>query len=58
MTVAFLFTVLAELSYDELLLDHLDFLVEGMQVLIVELVHVLEKDPGGGQGRPVEELHK
>jgi hypothetical protein len=57
--VAFLlFPVLAELSDDELLLDHLDFLVEGLQVHIVELVHVLEKDPGGRQGRPVEELHK
>jgi len=57
-SVAFLFSVLAELSNDELLLDHLNFLVEGLQVHIVELVHVLEKDPGGGQGRPVEELHK
>ena len=57
--VAFLlFPVLAELSDDELLLDHLDFLVEGLQVHIVEFVHVLEKDPGGRQGRPVQELHK
>ncbi len=50
--------VLAELGDDELLLDHLDLLVEGLQVDEVELVDVLEEDPDGGQGGPVEVLHE
>jgi hypothetical protein len=57
---AFIFVLafLAELSYDELLLDHLNLLVEGLKVHIVKLVYMLEKDPGRGQGRPVKELHQ
>ena len=37
--------VLAELGDDELLLDHLDLLVEGLQVSVVQLVHILKEYP-------------
>ena len=53
-----LLVLLAELSYDKLLLNHLNFFVEGLQMHRVKLVHMLEKDPGGGQGRTVKELHQ
>jgi hypothetical protein len=42
----FIFALLTELSYDELLLNHLNFFVECLKVHIVKLVHMLEKDPG------------
>ena len=48
-SLAFIFvlsSILAELSYDELLLNHLNFFIKGLKVDIVKLIHMLEKDPG------------
>ena len=37
--------ILRQLGYDELLLYHLDFLVECLEMQVIQLVNVLEEDP-------------
>jgi hypothetical protein len=44
---------LAELSDDKLLLHHLDFFVEALEMQVVELVYMLEEDPGRSKGCPI-----
>ena len=50
--------VLGELSNNELLLDHLDFLIECLQMGIVKLIYVLKEYPHTGKGCSVQELHQ
>jgi len=41
-----------------LLLDHLYLFVEGLQVQMIQLIKVLEEDPGRGECGTIQKLHQ
>ena len=50
--------VVAQLRNDELLLDHLDLLIESLELVELEMVEVLEEDPDLAERSTVEVLHQ
>jgi len=52
------FAALAQLCNNELLLDHLNLLVESLKVQVIELINMLKENPSRRKSCPIHELHE
>ena len=49
---------MTQLSNDELLLNHLNLLVEGLELMELEIIEMLEEHPDLAESSAIEVLHQ